>query len=105
MYFFVVDYKESHVINGMEFNKKDLTRLIDEGDGTVLRREPALRIAGYVTKYPYHLKNCLTLKRCSYYIIYMEKYKPELCYNMIELRHKSSEWLINSILNFNIVDN
>lgn len=104
MSFYVIDYKEPHLIDDLQFLRNDLILLIDKGGGNVLRREPALRIAEGVNKYPYHLRNCQTLKQCSFYIIYMEKYEPDLCYKMKELRHKSSRWLLNCILNYNITD-
>lgn len=106
MYFYIIDYKnKSHELYGKQFHKNDLALLIEIGGGELLRREPALRVAEGVKNCPFHLKSCPTLKECSYYIIYIEQYKPKLCYNMKELRHKSSRWLLDCILNFEILDN
>lgn len=104
MLFFFVEYNEAHEIGDMKFSKQDLSLMVEAGGGSILRREPALRVAETINSFPYHLQNCPTLKQCSYYIIYMNKHKPTLCYNMKELRHKSSEWFVNCTLNFRITD-
>lgn len=88
----------------MEISKLDLAFLIEVGGGQLLHRAPALRTVEGKHNYPYHIRRKSDEEVCSNYIIYVENNPPELLYRMKELKHKSSRWLIDCILNFSILN-
>lgn len=103
MNFYIVDHQKPIRIFGIQLSKSDLMKLIAAGDGKNLHRAPALRTVEDGFFYPYHINRNSDLTVCSNYIIYDEEKPPKLKYNMKELRHKSSRWLIESILSFEII--
>lgn len=103
MNFHILDHNKPYKIYNMEFKKQDLVKLIEVGGGKQLHRAPALRTVEGTFFYPFHIDRNSDLTTCTNYIIYQENQPPQLLYNMKELRHKSSKWLIDCILNFSII--
>ncbi|XP_022904828.1 BRCA1-associated RING domain protein 1-like [Onthophagus taurus] len=104
MDFFISGHSQRKLICNIKLNKDDLATLVRTGGGKVLRRPPIVKSADNDHfYYPFHASNT-SLNTCSSYVIYHEDEKPQLMYNMRELKHRSSEWLIDCILAFKIID-
>lgn len=103
MTFYISDHNTPCEIYKMKVTKQDLVNLIKAGGGKILYRAPALRTVEGIKFYPYHIERTSDLGMCSNYIIYLESNPPQLLYKMKELRHKSSRWLVDCILNFSIL--
>ncbi|XP_060536113.1 BRCA1-associated RING domain protein 1-like [Cylas formicarius] len=102
--FFIEDTKWPIEIYNLKVDKGSLLKLINCGGGNLLHRPPALRTCGNTVLHPYFASPDSGTYRCCNYIIYKEGHDPELMYNMRELQHKSSKWLIDCIVNFTILD-
>ena len=98
--FHIIGHKSSVIIHGMKVYKKDIINLIESAGGKVLTRPPAERTADSNVSYPYHVDRSSILSTCCHYIIYNKDNAPQLLYQMKELRHKSSTWLIDCIIKF-----
>lgn len=102
MWFYVLDEPAEHQIYDMKLTKTDLITLIEAGGGFALRRKPTLpRIVENIF-YPYHANIGDTKSECCHYIIY-NNLSDEEFFDSPRLRHKSSKWLIDCILDFVIV--
>lgn len=84
-------------IEGMCLTTNDLVEIIKAGGGEVLRREPT-PTSVQNTFSAYHLMEHPDLKKCTNFIIFDEHDPPVLLYSMKELYHKSSKWLVQSVL-------
>lgn len=99
--FHVLKHK-SIKIEGICFTTNDLVEIIKAGGGDVLRREQT-PTSVQSTFSAYHLIEHPNLKMCTNFIIFDENNPPMLLYNMKELCHKSSRWLIESVLKHKFV--
>lgn len=90
------------MIQGTTFTRQDLITLVTAGGGTILKREPTVGTVESANAIAYHLKGTKYVE-CRYYVIYDHRDPPVLLYNMKELLHKSSEWLVNCILEFKFI--
>ncbi|KAK9696458.1 Ankyrin repeats (3 copies) [Popillia japonica] len=102
--FHIINHESEVEIYNMNVKKTDLRSLIEAGGGKVVLRSPALRTVENEMCLPYHARNSEQLKQCCNYIIYDVHNEPVLMYNMKELQHRSSKWLIDCILQFKILD-
>ncbi|KRT79921.1 hypothetical protein AMK59_6781, partial [Oryctes borbonicus] len=102
--FHIIDHDKRTKVHRMSLTKAGITLLIQAGGGKIVTRSPALRTVENQNYQPYHTRNSEKLKKCCNYIIYNEEKQPTLMYNMKELQHRSSKWLINCILEFRIID-
>lgn len=99
MSFHVLKHNKPIEIEGLSLTTNDLVGLIKAGGGEVLRREPTP--SSVQSNFSaYHLLDHPTLKRCTNFVIFDEREPPMLLYSMKELHHKSSRWLIESILRY-----
>lgn len=97
--FHITGHKTPIAIQGATLKRQDLITLVTVGGGTILKREPTVGTVDSTNAIAYHLKGT-RYRECRYYIIYDHREPPVLLYNMKELLHKPSEWLINCILEF-----
>lgn len=102
--FYIINHESRTKVKGLYLTKAELVLLIKVGGGKVVSRSPALRTVENEKFQPYHARSSTNLKECSNYIIFDENKHPELTYNMKELQHRSSKWLIECILHFRILD-
>lgn len=102
--FHLIDHDNKIKIYDTYFTKKNLILLIETGGGNVVSRPPNLSTVQNKVFQPYHAQNTEDLKFCCNYIIYDEDIEHELKYNMKELRHKSSKWLVDCILQFEVFE-
>ncbi|KAG5892151.1 hypothetical protein JTB14_026389 [Gonioctena quinquepunctata] len=100
--FFISGHKNFVKIHDVKFTKEYITALIRAGGGKSLHRAPALRTCEEVVNFPFHARN--SAAKCCNYIIYEENNPPELRYQMAEIKHKSSTWLVECVVNFTILD-
>lgn len=97
--FHITGHKKPVVIHGVSVKQQDLIKLVTCGGGNILKRAPTPGTVENKNAIAYHLKDT-KYKECKYFIIYDHRNPPQLLYNMKELLHKTSEWLLNSILEF-----
>lgn len=102
MSFHIMKHTKAIVIEELKLTTNDLVELIKIGGGAVLKREPTPSSV-QSTISAFHLIDHPELKMCTNFIIYDERSKPMLLYCMKELHHKSSRWLIESILRYKFV--
>lgn len=95
--FHVLKHNKPLEIEGMRLTTNDIVELIKIGGGETLRREPT-PTSVQNTFSAYHLMDHPVLKKCTNFIIFDEREPPMLLYSMKELHHKSSIWLIKSIM-------
>ncbi|KAJ8934136.1 hypothetical protein NQ314_013595 [Rhamnusium bicolor] len=100
MFFFVYGHIRPVEIHGMKCTKELIYSLISAGGGKVLHRAPTLTSCEKGTNFPYHSN--INASRCCHYIIYEEKNPPILQYQMAEIKHKSSNWLLDCVISFTI---
>lgn len=97
MCFHILKHNKAIEIDGIRFTTNDLMDLVKIGGGEILRREPTLNSVQN-TFYAYHVMEHDQLKNCRNIIIFDERAPPMLLYTTKELNHKSSRWLIESII-------
>nr|XP_023014698.1 BRCA1-associated RING domain protein 1-like [Leptinotarsa decemlineata] len=100
--FFISGHKSFVKIHDIKFTKEHIASLIIAGGGKLLHRAPALRTCDEVVNFPYHARN--SAAKCCNYIIYEENNPPDLRYQMPEIKHKSSNWLVECVIDFKILD-
>lgn len=100
--FYITNHTTHVVIHDIKVKKHNLEAIIVAGDGTLLHRAPTPSTCEAKINFPFHASN--TNAKCCNYIIYEEHKQPLLMYNMAELKHKSSKWLLDCALNFTILD-
>lgn len=106
-FYFAMNNQSAYSLGQLEFRKSELTKLILEGDGTILNREPDPELIQKPPRIPFHVSRDLThsLHRCSHYIIYVpQKDEPEMKYNMPHMKSLPLIWLIESIEQFELLD-
>lgn len=97
MSFHILKHNKPIEIEGIRLTSNDFVELIRSGGGEILRREPTPSSVQN-TFSAYHASEHAELKKCTNFIIFDENNPPQLLYSMKELYHKSSRWLIESIL-------
>lgn len=107
-YFYFAWQSKNVYINDMKLTKDTLLALIQEGGGTVLKREPKPEdIKDKIQFIPFHIASEPThpLYKCTHYIIYKpEKDEPIVKYNMPHIKTLPLIWLIECIEKFTLVD-
>lgn len=101
--FYIHGHRSFVPVYRMKITKADLIKLITEGGGKILPRAPTPRTCEVFKHFPYHSNKEQQSSRCCHFIIYEEKYPPAPLYQMADLKHKSSKWLIDCITKFNII--
>lgn len=101
--FAITGHKSPVKVNDIKLNKESLVELIKAGGGVVLHRAPTPRTCENAMNFPYH-SNITKTSRCCHYIIYEENNPPMLTYQMSEIKHRSSKWLLNCITSFTILE-
>ncbi|KAL1514247.1 hypothetical protein ABEB36_003534 [Hypothenemus hampei] len=99
--FYILDHKKSIIINKLKVTKEYLSKLITAGGGKELQRAPALRTCETELAHPFFAPEGKTY-RCCNYIIYQDSKIPDLLYKMDELQHRSSKWLIDCVIRYEI---
>lgn len=100
--FFIHGHKKRIPVNEIKISKDDLSSLITAGGGKILPRAPTPTTCKDFRSFPYHSTQGYSSDRCCHYIIYEEDDPPAPLYQMPDLKHKSSAWFINCIINFGI---
>lgn len=99
MSFHILKHYKPIIIDGLKLTTNDLVELIKAGGGAVLKREPTP--SSVQSNFSaFHLMDHPELKMCTNFVIFDERDTPKLLYSMKELHHKSSRWLIESILRY-----
>lgn len=103
-HFYFHDLNAPYEINShLTINKKMLAKLVVDGGGVVLKREPDPEgIPDNEKLIPFHAREDSVLSNCSHFIIY--KAKPQLAYNMKHLKSLPVDWFIECIKNFQLMD-
>lgn len=102
MNFHILKHNRPIEIEGMCLTVNDLVELVKSGGGEVLKREPTPTSVQNNSS-AYHIREHCQLKKCTNLIIFDEREPPLLLYSMNELYHKSSVWLIESILKYGFI--
>ncbi|XP_050471073.1 BRCA1-associated RING domain protein 1-like [Bombus huntii] len=107
-YFYFAWQSKNVYANGIQLTKEALIALVQEGGGTVLKREPnPENIKDQGLFIPFHIANEPThsLYKCTHYIIYVpEKDEPRIKYNMPHIKTLPLIWLIECIEKFTLID-
>ncbi|XP_066597011.1 BRCA1-associated RING domain protein 1-like isoform X2 [Prorops nasuta] len=107
-FYFSLQSKNEYVIGDIRFTKESLVKLVIEGEGTVLTREPDpndIKCTSQIT--PFHVANnpFHSLYKCTTFIIYMPgKDEPRIKYNMKTMKSLPLIWLIECIEKFTLID-
>lgn len=96
-------------IGDIHLTKNDLAKLVKEGEGTVLAREPDPEdLKDDISRaIPFHTADDSShpLHRCTHYIIYVPgKGEPRIKYKMPHIKSLPLMWLIECIEKFTLVD-
>lgn len=102
MIFHVLRHNKPLKIEGAALTTGDFIKLIEAGGGEVVKREPTPSSATSCLS-AFHLLQHPDLRNCMNYIIFDDREPPQLLYNMKELHHKSSRWLVESIIRYRFV--
>jgi len=104
--FYIEDHVKPVDVYHLKVDKEYLTKLIKAGGGRVLHRAPATRTCEEECVHPFFSKEGSGTYRCCNFIIYAEISPPPqgFLYNMNELLHKSSKWLIDCVIRYEISD-
>lgn len=102
--FYVHGHKTKISVGLLKITKADLFKLIAEGGGKTLPRAPTPTTCRDFANFPYHSNKESQVSKCCHYIIYEDDDPPLPLYQMPDLKHKSSKWLIDCIINFSIDD-
>lgn len=103
VHFYIEDHTKFVEVYHLKVDKEYLTRLIRAGGGRVLNRAPAPRVTS-ATTCPFFASKSSMVYHCCNFIIFNENNPPGLLYGMKELKHKSSKWLIDCIVKYEITD-
>lgn len=101
--FYIEDHTKCVEVYHLKVDKEYLTKLIRAGGGKVLNRAPAPRVTSTST-YPFFASKSSGVYQCCNFIIFNKNNPPGLLYGMKELKHKSSKWLIDCIVKYEITD-
>ncbi|XP_012146056.2 BRCA1-associated RING domain protein 1 isoform X2 [Megachile rotundata] len=107
-FYFAMEPKNNYHINDMVLTKDALSKLVQTGGGTVLKREPKPEdIKNKEQFINFHIANEPThpLYKCTHYIIYVsDRDGPHIKYNMPHIKTLPIAWLIECIEQFTLVD-
>lgn len=101
--FYIHGHKARVTVKNIKMTRQELASLITEGGGKILPRAPTPSTCEAFSNFPYHSNNERSTCRCCHYIIYEEHDPPSLLYQMPDLKHRSSSWLVDCIINFTMV--
>lgn len=102
--FFIHGHNNTVEIHNLRITKNSLISLITSGGGKILHRAPTPSTCENTFNYPYHSNINGKVSRCCHYLIYEEQNPPTLQYQMAEIKHRTSKWLIDCILNFTMCE-
>lgn len=100
--FFICDHKKTVRLENVKFDRKGLSDLIKAGGGRLLQRAPTPSTCEGKLNYPYHAQITGNSFTCCNYIIFEEDKPPTLQYQMPEIKHRSSKWIIDCVISFTI---
>lgn len=107
-FYFALQANLTYQIDDVRLTKDDLMRLVKEGEGTVLTREPDpedLKDMSHVRPFHTASDSSHPLHKCTHYIIYMPgKIEPHVKYNMPHVKTLPLIWLIECIEKFSLVN-
>ena len=107
-FYFALHASDSYYVSGMQLTRNDLMRLVEAGNGKILKREPNPEDIKYRDQIiPFHIANKPShpLYKCIHYIIYVPgKDEPRVKYNMSHIKTLPLLWLIECIEKFTLVD-
>ncbi|XP_018358042.1 PREDICTED: BRCA1-associated RING domain protein 1-like [Trachymyrmex cornetzi] len=109
-FYFALQANTTYHIADVKFTKDILIKLVKEGEGTVLTREPDPEDLKDISQViPFHTANNSShpLHKCTHYIIYVPGRKtgdPLIKYNMPHIKSLPLVWLIECIEKFTLVD-
>ncbi|KYM76519.1 BRCA1-associated RING domain protein 1 [Atta colombica] len=109
-FYFALQANTTYHIANIKFTKDNLIRLVKEGEGTVLTRQPDPEDLKDISRViPFHTANDSShpLHKCTHYIIYVPGRKtgePLIKYNMPHIKSLPLIWLIECIEKFTLVD-
>ncbi|KZC13413.1 PREDICTED: BRCA1-associated RING domain protein 1-like [Dufourea novaeangliae] len=107
-FYFALNSKNTYYVNEMLLKKDALEKLVREGNGTILTREPHPEdiedreqiVLYHIADDPSH-----SLYKCTHYIIYVPgRDEPRVKYNMPHIKTLPLMWLIECIEKFTLVD-
>lgn len=103
-HFYFHDLNTNYDINkDLYLNRQILTKLVVNGGGVVLKREPDPEaIPDAEALVPFHVGKKDALANCGHYIVYRKQ--PELAYNMFHMKSLPVGWFIECIQKFRLVD-
>ncbi|XP_066245862.1 BRCA1-associated RING domain protein 1-like [Euwallacea similis] len=102
--FYIEDHTSPVEVYNLKVDKEYLKKLVKCGKGKVLCRPPATRTCEANTTHPFFAPKEASTFNCCNYIIYNENHPPNLLYKMPELQHRSSKWLIDCVIGYEISD-
>ena len=107
-FYFALHASDSYCVSGMQLTRDELMRLVEAGNGKILKREPYPEDIKYREQIiPFHIANepSHPLYKCIHYIIYVPgKDEPRIKYNMPHIKTLPLLWLIECIEKFTLVD-
>ncbi|XP_011687580.1 PREDICTED: BRCA1-associated RING domain protein 1-like [Wasmannia auropunctata] len=106
-FYFALQANTTYHIADVRVTKDDLIRLVKEGEGTVLTREPDPEDLDVTSQtMPFHANDpSHPLRKCTHYIIYVPgKSEPLIKYKMPHIKTLPLVWLIECIEKFTLVD-
>ncbi|XP_076299178.1 BRCA1-associated RING domain protein 1 [Lasioglossum baleicum] len=107
-FYFALQPKNTYCVNEMELTRDRLERLVENGKGTILKRQPdPEEVTQREIIIPFHIANNSShpLYKCTHYIIYVPgKDEPRAKYNMPHIKSLPLLWLIECIEKFTLVD-
>ncbi|XP_046741311.1 BRCA1-associated RING domain protein 1-like isoform X2 [Diprion similis] len=106
-FFFAINNQSTYTFGDLQFTKLTLSKLITEGEGKVLHREPDPESIRTNEEIPFHVARDVShpLHSCSHYIIYVPGMdEPQIQYNMPHIKSLPLIWLIESIEQFKLLD-
>lgn len=105
-FYFALNNKATYTVGNLQLTKESISKLAEEGEGQVLRREPKLDDANDNVCIPFHVAEAPNhpLHKCGYYIIYEPERAPRIKYNTENLVSLPLVWFVDSIENFNLMN-
>lgn len=107
-FYFVLNSITTVCVGDAHLTKDDLIKLVKEGGGMVLTREPDPEDVKNVSRrLPFHTASNLShpLHMCTHYIIYVPgKNEPAIKYKMPHIKSLPLIWLIECVEKFTLVD-
>ncbi|EZA58385.1 BRCA1-associated RING domain protein 1 isoform X2 [Ooceraea biroi] len=105
---FALQANTTYQIGDLQLTKDNLIKLVKEGEGTVLMREPNPEDLNDMSQLiPFHIANDSShpLHKCTHYVIYMPgKGEPLIKYNMPHIKSLPLVWLIECIEKFTLIN-